>query len=65
MRERDRATSRSVWSAATDRTIEKRLEEKGYAKAARGRHDAVPQADYVEQRVSEILDRFLPPAPGR
>ena len=65
MRERDRLTSRSVWSAAADRAIEKRLEEKGYSKAARGRHDAVPQADYVEQRVSEVLDRFPPPAPGR
>ena len=32
---------------------------------ARGRHDDVPQADYVEQRVSEILDRFPPSASGR
>jgi uncharacterized protein (DUF924 family) len=32
---------------------------------ARGRHDNVPQAHYVEQRVSEVLDRFPPPASGR
>jgi hypothetical protein len=32
---------------------------------ARGRHDGVPQAAYVEQRVSEVLDRFPPPASGR
>jgi len=32
---------------------------------ARGRHDGVPQADYVEQRVSEVLSRFPPSASGR
>ena len=32
---------------------------------ARGRHSNVPQAHYVEQRVSEVLDRFPPPASGR
>jgi hypothetical protein len=32
---------------------------------ARGRHDGLPQAPYVERRVSEVLDRFPPPASGR
>ncbi len=32
---------------------------------ARGRHDAVPQADCVGRRASEILGRFPPSASGR